>query len=296
MKGILFGGCSFTWGHGLWHYSDLNFTGYPQIDVPQITDAHIKYKDTLAFPTLVANHFNTFAVQKQVTGGSEDITFDFFDNIFHKIPSEKFCTNERYSYEEFDLIVVQLSQVHRNKFYFTLNGNVEYSILWNGINGYNHDKFQEWLSINNLDFDDCIEMHIDNQLLRLENRFKFYESIGIKTKLIVWDYLYTPKLKLNPYLSERLILLMDKYENINHLIGREANMAINNDYEHFVNPPTDEHPSKLCHKVIADSIIKNISDLATPEIKPREIFETSKNSLILDLPDNVFTKVMPEKL
>jgi hypothetical protein len=73
-------------------------------------------------------------------------------------------------------------------------------------------------------------------------------------------------------------------------------MLICNDYEHFINPPTDEHPSKLCHRVIADSIIKNINNLVTPEIKPREIFETSKNNLILDLPDNVFTKIMPEKL
>lgn len=294
MKGILFGGCSFTWGHGLWHYSDLEYTGYPKIEVNDITDAHIKFKDTLAYPTLIANHFNTFAIQKQVTGGSEDITFNFFDTIFHRLVTEGFYTTERYSYDEIEMIVIQLSQVHRNRFYFTLDGNVENSILWNGVNGYNHEKFQRWSSINNLDIDQCIDIHIDNQLARLENRFKFYESLGIKIKLIVWDSLYMSKLKQNDYLMDHLILLMDKYDNINHLMSREKNMAISNDFEHFVVPPTDEHPSKLCHRVIANSIIKSINNV--PEIKPREIFETSKNNLILDLPDNVFTKIMPEKL
>lgn len=294
MKGILFGGCSFTWGHGLWHYSDLDYTGYPKIEINNITDAHIRYKDTLAYPTLVANHFNTFAIQKQVTGGSEDITFDFFDTIFHRFISERFHTTERYSYDEIEMIVIQLSQVHRNKFYFTLDEKTEYCILWDGVNGYNHEKFQRWLSINNLDIDQCIDIHIDNQLIRLENRLKFYESLGVKIKLIVWDNLYIPKLKQNNYLWDHLVLLMDEYDSINHLMGHEENMVISNDYEYFINPPTDEHPSKLCHRVIANSIIKSINNV--PEIKPREIFETSKNNLILDLPDNVFTKIMPEKL
>lgn len=297
MKGILFGGCSFTWGHGLWHYSDIEYTGYPKINVIDITDAHVKYKDTLAFPTLVANHFNTFAIQKKMTGGSEDITFDFFDTALYGYVSERFTTTERYTYGDIDMIIIQLSQIHRNRFYFTLDGNVEYSVLWNGINSHNHDKLQKWLSINNLDFDQCIEIHIDNQLVRLENRLKFYESKGIKTRLIVWDHLYIKKLKQNPYLIDRLVLLMNKYETIDHLMGNEKNMAICNDFEHFINPPTDEHPSKLCHRVIADSLIQNINQMGlTKEIKPREIFETSKINTILDLPDDVFTKVMPEKL
>jgi hypothetical protein len=297
MKGILFGGCSFTWGHGLWHYSDIDYTGYPKIDVVNITDAHIKYKDTLAFPTLIANHFNTFAIQKQLTGGSEDITFDFFDVTLHGLVSERFVTRERYTYGDIDMIVIQLSQIHRNRFYFTLDGNVEYSVLWNGINSHNHDKLQKWLLINNLNFDQCIEIHLENQLIRLENRLRFYESIGVKTRLIVWDNLYLPKLKQNKYLTEHLVLLMNKYETISQLMGNEKNMIICNDFEHFINPPTDEHPSKICHRVIADSLIENINRLGfASEIKPRKIFETSKNNLILDLPDNVFTKIMPEKL
>jgi hypothetical protein len=294
MKGLLFGGCSFTWGHGLWHYSDLDYTGYPKITIDKITDAHKRYKDTLAYPTLVANHFNTFAIQKQVTGGSEDITFDFFDVIFHRLVSERFHTTERYSYDEISVIVIQLSQLHRNKFYFTLDGNVENCIMWCDGADHNTKKLQKWLSNNNLDFEECVEIHINNQLFRLENRLKFYESTGIKTKIIVWDNLYITKLKQNDYLKDRLVLLMDKYDNINHLMGQEKNMIISNDYEHFINPPTDEHPSKLCHRIIADSIIKCID--VEMEIKPRKIFETSKNNLILDLPDNVFTKIMPEKI
>ena len=35
-------------------------------------------------------------------------------------------------------------------------------------------------------------------------------------------------------------------------------MTIYNDVENLIDPPMDTHPSKECHRVIADSIIKSI--------------------------------------
>lgn len=74
MKGLVFAGCSFTWGQGLYFYSDLNHT--PKFDdwvydYSLMTDALIKFKDTIRFPRLVANHFNTFDVCKATNGGSD---------------------------------------------------------------------------------------------------------------------------------------------------------------------------------------------------------------------------------
>ena len=64
MKGIIFGGCSFTWGQGLYFYSDLVDLKYPESEYvfnqKEITDAQIKFKNTLYYPRLVSNHFNTF--------------------------------------------------------------------------------------------------------------------------------------------------------------------------------------------------------------------------------------------
>jgi hypothetical protein len=70
MKGILFGGCSFTWGQGLYFYSELNRLTYPVNEFTYndatVNDAHRKFRDTLRYPRLVANHFKTFEVFKIV--------------------------------------------------------------------------------------------------------------------------------------------------------------------------------------------------------------------------------------
>ena len=64
-KGMVFAGCSFTWGQGLYFYSNMpnldyeNANFYPSC---KITDAHIRYKDAIRFPRLVANHFETFEI------------------------------------------------------------------------------------------------------------------------------------------------------------------------------------------------------------------------------------------
>ena len=113
MKGIIFLGCSFTWGQGLYFYSDLPDLIYPPNETTyerhHLTDAHLRYKDTIRYPRLVANHFNTFEMVKNVNGGSEDETFDFFDRIFEN--------EKRFYYDDFEYMVIQLSYVYRNKFY-----------------------------------------------------------------------------------------------------------------------------------------------------------------------------------
>jgi hypothetical protein len=86
MKGIIFAGCSFTWGQGLYFYSDL-------IDVPKIgdteyndnkfKDSHFKFKDTLRFPRLVANHFDTFEVVKKQNGGSDEHSIECVNSLFN---------------------------------------------------------------------------------------------------------------------------------------------------------------------------------------------------------------------
>ena len=71
----------------------------------------------------------------------------------------------------------------------------------------------------------------------------------------------TPILK-DPYLSERFIKLKYKnkeYKTIEGLQREHKNMVIESDFDNFVGtPPSDHHPSKLCHQVIAENIINNI--------------------------------------
>ena len=114
MKGILFGGCSFTWGQGLYFYSDLNRLVYPINEYTyndnSVNDAHRKYRDTLRYPRLVANHFNTFEITKDSNGGREEDSFDFLNNIFN--------INETHKFEEIEYIILQTSIPTRNKFFY----------------------------------------------------------------------------------------------------------------------------------------------------------------------------------
>jgi hypothetical protein len=49
------------------------------------------------------------------------------------------------------------------------------------------------------------------------------------------------------------------YQSIKDLQENNKDMVIKTDFDNFgPNPPLDHHPSKLCHQVIAENIIKNI--------------------------------------
>ena len=62
MKGILFGGCSFTWGQGLYHYSDLERLYHPEksytFRIGDVTTSQLRMMRSLRYSRLVANHFD----------------------------------------------------------------------------------------------------------------------------------------------------------------------------------------------------------------------------------------------
>ena len=271
MKGILFGGCSFTWGQGLYFYSELNRLTYPENEFTyndsSVNDAHRKFRDTLRYPRLVANHFKTFEVFKKMNGGCEDETFDFFQTIFKfkdNIDANTHLSNERYDYDDFDYIVIQLSQLWRNKFYFIDEGVIDFASVWPGAKdvGWNSEKFFNWMDKNNMTFDDWIVDHTKKQILRLKKELKFYEEKGIKTRIMAWEDNLVPSILEDEFLNERFIKLT--HNDIEHLTIRELqdafpHLRIKYDTEKFgENPPDDHHPSKECHEIIAKNIIENI--------------------------------------
>ena len=114
-KGFVFAGCSFTWGQGLYYYSNLPTLKEPlpnQYDKELLTDAQNMFRKTLYYPRLVSNHFNTFEITKNSNGGSEESSFDFLNIIFN--------VNETYKFDEIEYIIFQTSIPTRNKFFYTL--------------------------------------------------------------------------------------------------------------------------------------------------------------------------------
>ena len=265
MKGILFGGCSYTWGQGLYYYSDLpnlynpeNIYIYPG---HKVTPAQIRFKNTLYYPRLVANHFNTFELVKYSNGGTDDETFLFFkqcfsevDNLFGLQPKH----SENYTYDEFDYIVIQLSGTFRSKFYFNID-DIEFSCkLDTYIMDYNLVKYMKQY---NFTIEEIHTQFINQQYQRLKKELLFYESKGIKTKILVWFDDLLDYINNDSFFHNKVVKLY--YDN--KVIDTIKELQDNYDEMKIVTDPyfknkkfNDYHPSKLLHQIMADGIIKSI--------------------------------------
>jgi len=272
IKGILFGGCSFTWGQGLYHYSNLSnlraTSENHSFNSRAITEAMIRYKNSLRFPRLVANALNTFEVCKDDTGqllgngGSKDETFAYFDYLFN--------VERKFSYNDFSHIIIQLSNPYRNYFEFELD-NIKYKTkisnthLYKGIDDdvVGGEKFEEYCNLHNYSIDDIQSIHLNNQYKRLKERVIFYNSKNIDVKIICWFDDVISASKNDNFFNDKIIKL--KYNNKNFgtimsLMESDENMVIESDFRKNKNMTVrDRHPSKLCHEIIADSIVKNLT-------------------------------------
>jgi hypothetical protein len=272
MKGILFGGCSFTWGQGLYYYSDLENLpfncgyGFPY---DRITQSMVDYKNSIRFSRLVSQHFETFEVCKKDegsllgNGGSEDETFVFFDYIFD--------VEKKYKYQDFSHIIIQLTNTFRSDFYFNLDG-INYKTKIHENNLYNNvkkdiiikDKLEKFCEINNFTFEDVENIHINNQYNKLKENVLFYLERGIKVKILNWTGDLLKKTKHDNFFDDKNIELNfngKSYDTLLELMDVNKDLTIKNDllkkYSIFCE---DVHPSKECHQIIANSIIKSIEN------------------------------------
>ena len=88
IKGIAFAGCSFTWGQGLWYYSNLPSIREQQLnsyDANLVDFTHRMHSATLRFPRLVADHFGTWELVHHSNGGSLDKILDYWGEIAFNI-------------------------------------------------------------------------------------------------------------------------------------------------------------------------------------------------------------------
>jgi hypothetical protein len=297
MKGLVFAGCSFTWGQGLYFYSDLNHTPKFEAwvyDYSLMTDALIKFKDTIRFPRLVANHFNTFEVCKKTNGGSDVTSLMFLKKLFDKyeepvsdlIKCSSWLTEENYYFDDIEYVIFQMTQPYRSGFKFVYkekdyfvyptppfnNVSIVHEVLEdnsqhplkNGVD----DIFFKWLDENNYTIQDYLDLHMNHFNNEIKNYLGYLEANGIKTKVLFWvndlSMLFD-----DDFYKERHILLEHEgktYKTINDLqISCKERFIIKYDKQGFggeipENALTDLHPSKYCHEVIAKNVINSISN------------------------------------
>jgi len=297
MRGLVFAGCSFTWGQGLYFYSNLNHT--PKFDewvydYSLMTDALIKFKDTIRFPRLVANHFNTFEVCKKTNGGSDVTSLMFLKKLFDKyeepandlIKSSSWLTEENYYFDDIEYVIFQMTQPYRSGFKFIYKGkdyfvyptppfdnvSIIHEVLEDGSqyplkNGVD-DIFFKWLDENNYTIQDYLDLHMNHLNNEIKNYLGYLEANGIKTKVLFWVNDSSMSFD-DDFYKERHILLEHEgktYKTISDLqISCKERFVIKNDKQGFggevpENALTDIHPSKYCHEVIAKNVINSISN------------------------------------
>lgn len=258
MKGLLFAGDSFTWGQGLYFYSEL-----PNIKMPpkngfnrnDVTKAHIKYKDSKRFARIVANHYDTFELVNKDNGGSDIEIIDFIENVF---------LSDGYSYEDFDFLFFQTTHFIRSIFDFELNGQPQKTFITDhqSLSQSNYQNFEKWLETKNYNIDEYVKIHLEQVFNKIKNKFKEIESKGIVCKIMSWDDDYIDLILNDDYMRDKFFKITYnnvEYVNIKELTTKNNHLLICNDVENLGNnPPRDGHLSLMGHRVVAESIIKEI--------------------------------------
>lgn len=279
MKGILFAGDSYTWGEGLHLYSELPDTKYDEMGYDGInyTPAHIKFIEANRFARKVANYFNTFELVRFSNGGNNNDIFNFIDELpkqylKNHMPAggrQEYPRSVEYRLEDFDYIVLQLTDMFRNDVKFKYKDIIGYcnikspeSIERSGFIHYLKDEF-------NNDINKFIEYYLQTTMDNIVEKFKLYESNGIKRCFIhTWQNEPIPFLQSNQYLNQRWITYNDGEHNFNSIwdiqsSGKRKNGMSINDDPFFVEKGItvyNGHTSLEVHNIQSKSIIKKIEE------------------------------------
>ena len=279
VKGIIFAGCSFTWGQGLYYYSNLPTLAEPlpdHYDRQLVKDSHIKFMESVRYPRIVANHFNTFEYVHPENGGSNQGAVQWWRTAFMNKNRDAKVNNmsvPQIDYSEISHVVFQLTQWQRDNFKFTQNGQ-NFDIPFHNTHHYEvRDHFFNWLADQKISLGTWVQQYIEGGLANVKSLLQDVESQGIKTTLFTWPHEYIPYIEKDPWLKERLMTLEYKgitYQSVEDLMstgtmqnkGYNPELTIKWDEESFEITPKDHHPSLKCHQVMAENVIRHIESRA----------------------------------
>jgi hypothetical protein len=266
VKGIMFGGCSFTWGQGLYYYSNLPTLKEPMpdcFDSTLVTSAHLRFMESVRYPRIVANYFNTWEIVNHNNGGSNLSIINHSNQLLTHHPKRN---HPDYYTEEISHFVFQLTQHHRDNFFMSVEGNTRHIPFHETSNEPIKSEFLLWLQQHNLTLDEWIVKYVQENVSRVEEFLRQIESKGIKTIVMCWPsdpQEYVDCVFNNDFIKKRLITFTYKntdYKTIQDMMKKNKELEIKFDYENFIETPKDHHPSLLCHQVMAEHVIKAIKN------------------------------------
>lgn len=275
VKGLLFAGCSFTWGQGLYYYSNLPTLKEPApdcYDPALVTAAHKRFMETVRFPRLVAQHFRTWEVVHPFNGGSNLSAIRWWRSSFNEMPPGPDHTIKEYEYSEFSHVFFQLTQWHRDNIVIEIDGkrfDVPMNIVLGGPGCEEWpERFGRWLKMQNLTWDVWVSKYIDENVARVKAFLEEFERNGVRAVLILWPERnnheavgdeYMSRIERDTFMNQRLMRIKyagNSYNSMEALMAAHPEMTIKSDTASFKDTPKDHHPSLLCHRVMADNIIE----------------------------------------
>jgi hypothetical protein len=259
IKGMIFLGCSFTWGQGLYYYSNLNSLREPPpncYDSLIVSTSHVKFLESVRYPRIVARHFNTFEHVAPFNGGSNEGAIEWAMKEIFSNPNH----NYKYSdFEDYSHVIFQLTQWERN--HISIENNDGIIDVHNGLHRVHPEVLTEYLLKNNMTMNEFEIMGMKNNLREVKEFLMFLESKGIKTYVMSWPDYYHPFILEDDFLRDRYLTFSYKekqFTSIENLMDHNPEMRINSDYSEFRDTPKDHHPSLKCHQLMAETVIKKI--------------------------------------
>lgn len=282
-KGMIFAGCSFTWGQGLYYYSNLKTLRdqvHPGGYTRGIADsAHHKFKEKIRYPRIVADYFKSFEILHPQNGGSNDSIIRYWENCFtNRNPNEMFSSEahgldsnkiELIEYDDVSHVVFQLTQWMRDILEIEVDGEIiKAPVQWYWDNNKNRDRpyrdlFERYLESTGRIFGELNDYLINKGLKNVKRFLQECESKGIKTYILSWPSEFTEWIEMDKWLNDRWITFDycgKNYQCIEHMNIDNPEFEIYKDYGSFEIPPQDSHPSLKCHQIIAENIIKFIKN------------------------------------
>lgn len=256
MKKIIFAGCSFTYGHGLWHYTKEE--GLPKDDkviyyyeFPE----SLHFMEKKRFARLVSEHLGAKEILKPTTSGNDEVSLYFIRELFG-LKNPKRWTEDELNYDEVTHLIFQTSFLDRCSLYE--NGRrIQVS------------DFEDYFSNPRISTSDLGQFWEKMKLFyynEIRNLFEFLEEKNIKCYMIAMDNDYQDLIEKDDYIKKRFIQIdydEKTFNTFRSLWEYNPKLSICNDTDFFDSPPKDLHPTLEWHKVIANSIIKKLeSDLS----------------------------------
>jgi hypothetical protein len=282
-KGMIFAGCSYTWGQGLYYYSNLetlrdqvNPWGYTRwIANP----THHKFKEKARYPRIVADHFKSFEIVHPQNGGANDAIVEYWKNCFtNRDKNTELLTEahgdvpakiEQIEYKEVSHVIFQMTQWMRDLYEIEYEGEkIKLPMQWFWDNNPSRDRpyrdiLEKYLEKIGRKFGDLNEYLQDRSLKNVKRFLMECEENEIKTYILSWPHEFIQLIEKDPWLNERWITFNygeKNYECIEHMNLDNPEFEIYKDYDNFKTPPQDSHPSLKCNQIIAENIINFIKN------------------------------------